>query len=1783
MKRHTPLGSTRWGARFTRQSGFSLLELMAAVGVFAVLVGIATVVTVNQRSSAEESALKSDMVAAATALESWLLSVNGRPEVELGITTVEDGWAAASPSEIVLSGPVTPGSTFTGRVLAGSGLYCFVGSFEDFSFVLSSLDPRPVEGTNCDAVIGTAPDADAAGLPAAPGAVYATAGSTLGDVAVSWQAAVGALEYSVTVPGQAAELVSAPGTSVALTSIPPGSYYVSVRARNDAGWGPRTTSNRVEVSAATSTGTATPAPIQDRPTAPLNLTAAAATSPLRTMLTWSTPASNGGSPIIDYAVQYRSLPAGTWKTFDDSLAVSTAATVTGLLSGVTYEFRVRAVNTIGGGDWSNIATAGNPAVPGAPTDLTATSGNRQVSLMWSPVIGSMSPTIDYLIEYRTTSGPGVWQVFNDGPSAVTSATVTNLTNGTSYDFRVTAVRAVGTGEPSNTVTATPQPVAPGVPVTLTGTPGNQQVSLTWSAPTDDGGSPVTDYVVQYRAGPAQPWITFDEAVSTATSAVVTRLTNGTAYDFRVAVTNIVGTGDFSTPVVNVIPFTLSSAPTGDTGLFLFYRNEPGPPNTVTPVGFGAKDACHSGTRGTFNTSSSVNGPGGTCSATAFTIYGYGTIVAPVTGTVTFTAVHDDAFRLDINGSTVIDNWTAQQADPSGNSTGTLTMTANQVYTVSLWTHHESPDATAHLSWQYNSMTTPELVPFGTPTASGTGTSGELDLAWSPPASNGGFPITTYEYRVSTNGGTTWTLNGSTTGTRTTLTGRTNKTAHVFQVRAVTAAGAGAWSSISAPGYPHEPLTITIPSTAFTSGTNRQTLVPQVTGGFTAASPYNSVRYSGLVGQLPTDMTLSTADTSGTLTGPATASWSGPGTITRLIASSSTLCAHIIDGLYCAGANTNRMIFNASTTTYRAPVKDTRIPVTYTGHGYGSGFGCAITHTTGVQCWGLGTSGQLGNNTILSSNTAVDVIDAATGQLLTGAASLSSGPSHTCVIMADATVKCWGLGTSGQLGNAASLTSGTAVTVVTAAGGPALTGVVEVSAGSAHTCARLDTGLAKCWGAGTNGRLGRASTASSSVPVDVRTSATNAVALPYVRRIIASSAHTCAIVDTAQAIGVVKCWGAGANGRLGRGLLTDSTSPIDVRTSATDTTPLSGVRDLSSLDSSTCVVTADRGVKCWGLNTSGQLGNVSPPHFATESSTPVDVAGLSSARQVVSGTAFNCALLTDGVAECWGLNTSGQLASGSVAATSRLPKPVSGLASITDLAVGTNHTCAVLPDRTVKCWGTNTAWQLGVGSSLPITTATPMTVPGVANARDITAGATASCAIVDVDATTHVRCWGTTTSGQLGTGATPTASATTTVPQTVVETTAGGAPFTGATEVTAGNGFFCALRPAGGGTVWCWGLGTSGQLGNGASSSSAIPRQVLTSVGGPALTGIVDITSHPSNAHTCAVRDDGTVWCWGLGTSGQLGDTTIVTKNFAVQVAGINDATQVEAHYLGSCALRRNTTVACWGEASTGELGNGTVDSPTAKPVLASAGGPPLAGVIDLNSGVYFHCAELADGTSRCWGSSGISPHSASAVPMRILAIDRSLQHIDSGTGFGCALMGEPLSATVQCWGATQESAHGLTAKRVETSPVVWGIPTFPIEVAVGVTDASGKVATANRVITTAPQIVAGLNGTPAEGAGTVTLTWPAPGDNGSPLTGYVGRYRESPTGAWTDFAPGGNGTVTVSGLTPGIAYDFQVAAVNANGTGPYGGTVTVVATGGVPSTFDPTASGELIGALLFGK
>jgi fibronectin type 3 domain-containing protein len=262
-------------------------------------------------------------------------------------------------------------------------------------------------------------------------------------------------------------------------------------------------------------------------------------------LVWTAPASDGGSAILDYTAT--ASPGGASCT-----ATGLGCTVSGLTNGTSYSFTVTARNAVGSGPASNSLSATPATVPGAPVLTGATPGSGQVALAWTaPASNGGGPITGYV----ATASPGGATC----SSAGLACTVTGLTNGTSYSFTVVASNAVGPGPASNSLAATPvaAPTVPGAP-TLTGaTPGNAQVTLTWTAPASDGGSAVSAYRV-YRGTTSG-----NKSVVATLGVVATWLdtgrTNGTTYYYQVAAVNGTGEGARSNEL-SAKPATVPTVP-----------------------------------------------------------------------------------------------------------------------------------------------------------------------------------------------------------------------------------------------------------------------------------------------------------------------------------------------------------------------------------------------------------------------------------------------------------------------------------------------------------------------------------------------------------------------------------------------------------------------------------------------------------------------------------------------------------------------------------------------------------------------------------------------------------------------------------------------------------------------------------------------------------------------------------------------------------------------------------------------------------------------------------------------------------------------------------------------------------------------------------------------------------------------------------------------------------------------------------------------------------------------
>jgi alpha-tubulin suppressor-like RCC1 family protein len=353
-------------------------------------------------------------------------------------------------------------------------------------------------------------------------------------------------------------------------------------------------------------------------------------------------------------------------------------------------------------------------------------------------------------------------------------------------------------------------------------------------------------------------------------------------------------------------------------------------------------------------------------------------------------------------------------------------------------------------------------------------------------------------------------------------------------------------------------------------------------------------------------------------------------------------------------------------------------------------------------------------------------------------------------------------------------------------------------------------------------------------------------------------------------------------------------------------PVVAASQVDAGDQYACALVAGGGVRCWGSNLDGQVGDGT----TSDRATPVAVSNLSGATQIAVGDFGSCALVAGGSIKCWGYNDAGQLGDGTTTSRS-VPVTVSGISGATQISAGGHHTCALVGGN-VKCWGSNGFGELGDGTTTD--RLAPVTVVGVSGATQISTGTNHSCAVL----AGGVKCWGLNLYGALGDGTTTNRSTPVMV---------GGV--SGAIQVSAAGRHTCALL--GSGAVDCWGRNDFGELGDGTTTNRTTP------VGVVGLTGASQVSAG-SNGVTCALVAGG-VQCWGVNGNGQLGDGSTTNRTTPVGVSGMSGATGIGVGSNHGCSLVIGGSVKCWGANNKGQLGNGAAaDSPT--PVAVSGLGTP---------------------------------------------------------------------------------------------------------------------------------------------------------------------------------------------------------------------------------------------------
>ncbi len=326
-------------------------------------------------------------------------------------------------------------------------------------------------------------------------------------------------------------------------------------------------------------------------------------------------------------------------------------------------------------------------------------------------------------------------------------------------------------------------------------------------------------------------------------------------------------------------------------------------------------------------------------------------------------------------------------------------------------------------------------------------------------------------------------------------------------------------------------------------------------------------------------------------------------------------------------------------------------------------------------------------------------------------------------------------------------------------------------------------------------------------------------------------------------------------------------------------------------------------------------------------------------RISSGSQHTCVIGNDKTVKCWGLNNVGQLGNGTNV-DPLVPVPVSNLSNVLNISAGWGHSCAVLADNTLKCWGWNQRGVLGNGTT--VGSNVPISVLGISNAKSVSAGNFHTCVLL-MDS--RVKCWGYNDRGQLGNGLTLDSS----VPVNVVG-------LNNVISISTGTFHSCALLKNK--TVKCWGDNSDGQLGNGTNQNSMFPVTVTN------ITNAESISNSGSN-QTCVVNTDKTINCWGGNNFGQLGNGSTASTSVPVLVNGINNAEFISTSRQHTCAALTDGTARCWGDGGSWRLGDGTLNS-SSVPVQVSG----ISNALQISTGTQNSCVFVADNNVSCWGYNG---------------------------------------------------------------------------------------------------------------------------------------------------------------------------------------------------------------------
>ena len=769
-------------------------------------------------------------------------------------------------------------------------------------------------------------------------------------------------------------------------------------------------------------------------------------------------------------------------------------------------------------------------------------------------------------------------------------------------------------------------------------------------------------------------------------------------------------------------------------------------------------------------------------------------------------------------------------------------------------------------------------------------------------------------------------------------------------------------------------------------------------------------------------------------------------------------------------------------------------------------GITVTRMLGEAfAWGGNASGQIGDGTPPIFTSPVQVIDPNDPtNYLTGVTAIGGGGLHTLALIGDTTVRAWGNGGSGEIGDGMFENRASPVQVVDPSDPTGfLTNVTSVGTGWAHSLALLGDGTVRGWGGNWEAQLGDGTRSVRSTPIQTTDPTDPTGFLTNVAEINPGYYYSVArLVD-----GTVRAWGDNLYGQLGDGTTTDALEPVQVVDLSDPTGFLTTVAAVAAGRSHTVALLADGTVRTWGANGSGQLGDGS----TLASLTPVQVIDpsdptgfLTNVAAIAAGEYHTVAILLDGTLRTWGNGEYGKLGDGSSVArntpvqVSDPPDPTGYLTNVVAISAGEGHTAAVIAGGTVRTWGWNAFGQLGDGTTtdslLPTQVIDPTDPSGFLTGVSDVLARRDHCITLQVDGT--VRAWGHKGYGVLGEGSPGIVDVATQVKDP-------SDPTGNLTRVAAAaGGFNHSTVLLTDGTVRSWGENPYGQLGDGSTNISWTPVQVIDpSDPTGTLTGVQGIAA--GWYHSAALMTDGTVRSWGRGWFGAMGDGASTDRLTPVQVQDPADPSgfltgviAIDAGGYRTVALKPDGTLWTWGRNLSGELGDGTKTNRLTVIQVTDPTDPSgfLTGVAAVSAGDFYTVALLDDGTLKAWGQNfygqlGDGSVVESLVPIPVVdppdpsGLLQNVAAVAGGYDHTVALL---LDGTVRAWG-DNPGALGDGTTMDTTTPVQVVDPSDPSGFLTGVVSVASAWTTSAMLMGDGTVRACGMNIYGQVGNGTTSL------------------------------------------------------------------------------------------------